>query len=68
MSWHTSDERTKGDDKPRHPTDGKQCKDFDAKFMKEFGDEARTIRFALSTDGRTRSVTLAVERPSLVFV
>jgi hypothetical protein len=51
MSWHPFDERTKGDGKLRHSTDGKQWNRFDAKFPKEFGDEARNVRFALSTDG-----------------
>jgi len=51
LSWHASDERTKGDGKLRHTTDGKQWKHFDAKFQKEFGNEARNVRFALSTDG-----------------
>jgi hypothetical protein len=51
MLWHASDERMKGDGKLRHPADGKQWKRFDTKFSKEFGDETRNIRFALSTDG-----------------
>ena len=50
MSWHASAERIKGDGKLRHPSDGKQWKSFNAKFTKEFGDEARNVRFALSTD------------------
>ena len=41
----------KDDGKLRHPSDGKQWKRFDAKFPKEFGDEASNVRFALSTDG-----------------
>ena len=41
----------KDDGKLRHPSNGKQWKRFDAKFPKEFGDEARNVRFALSTDG-----------------
>jgi hypothetical protein len=51
MLWHASDERKKGDGKLRHPIDGKQWNRFDAKFPKEFGDEAKNVRFALSTDG-----------------
>jgi len=51
MSWHASAERIKGDGKLRHPSDGKQWKSFNAKFVKEFGDEARNVRFALSMDG-----------------
>jgi hypothetical protein len=50
MSWHASDERMKGDGKLWHPTDGKQWKYFDTKFM-EFGEEARKVRFVLSIDG-----------------
>jgi hypothetical protein len=41
----------KGDGKLRHPADAHQWKRFDAKFAKEFGDEARNVRFTLSTDG-----------------
>ena len=51
MSWHASAERIKGDGKLRHPFDGKQWKSFNAKFAKEFGDEARNVKFALSTNG-----------------
>ena len=51
MSWHASTERIKGDGKLRHPSDGKQWKSFNSKFAKEFGDKARNVRFALSTDG-----------------
>jgi hypothetical protein len=40
----------KDNGKLRHPSDGKQWKRFNAKFL-EFGDEARNIRFTLSTDG-----------------
>jgi hypothetical protein len=50
MSWHASGDRTKDDGKLRHPSDGKQWKDFNATFS-EFGKEARNVRFALSTDG-----------------
>ena len=51
MSWHASTECIKGDGKLQHPSDGNQWKRFDAKYAKEFGYEARNIRFALSTDG-----------------
>ena len=51
MSWHASVEHIKGDGKLQHPSDGKQWKSFNSKFAKEFGDEARNVRFALSTDG-----------------
>ena len=50
MSWHASDERMKDYAKLRHPSDGKQWKRFNAKFLM-FGDEVRNIRFTLSTDG-----------------
>jgi hypothetical protein len=51
MSWHASAERTKGDGKLQHPAGAQQWKHFDAKFAKEFGDEARNVKFTLSTDG-----------------
>jgi len=41
----------KDDGKLQHPSNGKQWKRFDAKFPNEFGDEARNVRFTLSTDG-----------------
>jgi hypothetical protein len=50
MSWHASAEHMKDDGKLRHPSNGKQWKCFNAKFL-EFGNEARNIRFTLSTDG-----------------
>ena len=40
----------KDDGKLQHPSDGKQWKRFNAKFS-EFGDEARNVRSALSTNG-----------------
>jgi hypothetical protein len=49
MSWHASGDHTKDDGKLRHPSDGKQWKDFNDMFP-EFGKEARNVRFALSTD------------------
>jgi hypothetical protein len=51
MSWHASAERTKDDGKLQHPFDGKRWKRFNTKFSKEFGDEARNVRFTLSTNG-----------------
>jgi hypothetical protein len=51
MSWHASAEHNKKDDgKLRDPSDGKQWKRFNAKFL-EFGDKARNVRFTLSTNG-----------------
>jgi hypothetical protein len=49
MSWHASDEH-KNDGKLRHPADGKQWQDFNDKH-RDFADEPRNVRFALSTDG-----------------
>ena len=43
MSWHASAGHIKDDGKLRHPSDGKQWKSFNAKFTKDFGDEARNI-------------------------
>ena len=68
MSWHASAERIKGDGKLRHPSDANQWKRFDAKYAKEFGDEVRNVRFALSTDGRnplaTSAASIALGRSS----
>jgi hypothetical protein len=49
MSWHASDEH-KNDGKLRHPADGKQWQDFNDNH-RDFADEPRYVRFALSTDG-----------------
>jgi hypothetical protein len=49
MSWHASDEH-KNDGKLRHPADGKQWQDFNDNH-RDFADEPRNVRFALSTDG-----------------
>jgi hypothetical protein len=49
MSRHASDDRMKDDGKLRLPADGQQWKHFNAKFS-EFSNEARNIRFTLSTD------------------
>jgi hypothetical protein len=49
MSWHASDEH-KNDGKLRHPTDEKQWQDLNDNH-RDFADEPRNIRFALSTDG-----------------
>ena len=48
MCWHASDER-KHDGKLRHPSDAKQWQIFNDTY-KDFADEPRNIRFALSTD------------------
>jgi len=71
MSWHASAERIKGDGKLRHAFDGKQWKSFNAKFPKEFGDEARNVRFALSADGMNPPVTTTLSRspsPSTTYL
>jgi hypothetical protein len=49
MSWHASDEH-KNDGKLRHPADGKQLQDFNDNH-RDFADEPRNVRFALSVDG-----------------
>jgi hypothetical protein len=49
MCWHASDEH-KNDGKLRHPVDGKQWQDFNDNH-RDFADEPRNVRFALSTDG-----------------
>ena len=46
MTWHMR----KGDEKLRHPADATQWKNFDLKY-RDFSEEPRNIRFALSTDG-----------------
>jgi len=49
MSWHASDEH-KDDGKLQHPADGQQWKDFNENH-KDFANEPRNVRFALSTNG-----------------
>ena len=49
MHLMSARKRMKDDGKLRHPSDGKQWKHFNSKFL-VFGDEARNVRFALSTD------------------
>jgi hypothetical protein len=49
MRWHAFDEH-KNDGKLRHLVDGKQWQDFNDDH-REFADEPRNVRFALSTDG-----------------
>ena len=50
LSWHASPDRIKDDGKLRHPSDGKQWKDFDKAYT-ELGKESRNVRFTFSTDG-----------------
>jgi hypothetical protein len=51
MSWHASGDRIKDDGKLRHPSNGKQWKDFDA-TSKEFGS------------GKTDGMNLLPKQPS----
>nr|CAE76027.1 B1292H11.13 [Oryza sativa Japonica Group] len=48
MRWHA--EGRQQDGMLRHPADGSQWRNIDKKF-KDFGKDARNIRFGLSTDG-----------------
>ncbi|XP_015646507.2 uncharacterized protein [Oryza sativa Japonica Group] len=48
LRWHT--EERQQDWMLRHPADGSQWRNIDRNF-KEFGKDARNIRFGLSTDG-----------------
>jgi len=48
MSWHASDEH-KNDGKLMHPVDGKQWQDL-IDNHRDFADEPRNVRFALSTN------------------
>jgi hypothetical protein len=48
LTWHSNGRIEDG--KLRHPADGQQWKEFDAKYP-DFAKEARNLRLALSTDG-----------------
>nr|CAH65856.1 OSIGBa0126J24.1 [Oryza sativa] len=48
LRWHAEERQQDG--MLRHPADGSQWRNVDRKF-KEFGKDARNIRFGLSTDG-----------------
>nr|ABA96763.1 transposon protein, putative, CACTA, En/Spm sub-class [Oryza sativa Japonica Group] len=48
MHWHAEERQQDG--MLRHPADGSQWRNIDRKF-KDFGKDARNIRFGLSTDG-----------------
>nr|ABA98327.2 transposon protein, putative, CACTA, En/Spm sub-class [Oryza sativa Japonica Group] len=48
MRWHAAERQQDG--MLRHPADGSQWRNIDRKF-KDFGKDARNIRFGLSTDG-----------------
>jgi hypothetical protein len=41
----------KMDGKIRHPTDGRQCKQFDLAHQENFSNDPKNISFGLSTDG-----------------
>jgi hypothetical protein len=48
LRWHKED--CKSDEMLRHPADGSQWRKIDREFP-EFTDDARNLRFGLSTDG-----------------
>jgi hypothetical protein len=48
LRWHKEDHKV--DDMLRHPADGSQWRAIDREFL-EFADNARNLKFALSTDG-----------------
>ena len=48
LRWHKEDR--KKDEMLRHPADGSQWRKIDRKFPR-FADDARNLRFGLSTDG-----------------
>jgi hypothetical protein len=48
LRWHKEDHKV--DNMLRHPADGFQWRAIDREFL-EFVDDARNLRFALSTDG-----------------
>jgi hypothetical protein len=48
LRWHKEDRKIDG--KLRHPADGSQWRAIDLEF-KDFANDARNLRFALSTDG-----------------
>jgi hypothetical protein len=47
LLWHINH---KTDGKIRHPTDGRQWKQFDLTHQEDFPNDPRNIRFELSTD------------------
>ena len=50
MSWYFEQARNKTDELLRHPSDASQWRKIDT-IHPRFGEEARNVRFALSTDG-----------------
>jgi len=48
LRWHKEDHKI--DNMLRHPADGSQWRAIDNEFL-DFADDARNLRFALSTDG-----------------
>jgi hypothetical protein len=48
LRWHKEDRKI--DNMLRHPADGSQWRAIDREF-KDFADDARNLRFAISTDG-----------------
>ena len=55
LRWHKEDRKV--DNMLRHPADGSQWRAIDREFL-EFANEARNLRFALSTDGMNLEVNL----------
>jgi hypothetical protein len=47
LLWHVN---CKTDGKIRHPTNGRQWKQFDLAHQEDFSNDLRNIRFGLSTD------------------
>ena len=61
LRWHKEDRKV--DNMLRHPADGSQWRAIDREFS-EFANDARNLRFALSTDGinpfGSRAVVIAL--------
>ncbi|XP_066162726.1 uncharacterized protein [Oryza sativa Japonica Group] len=60
LRWHAEERQQDG--MLRHPTDGSQWRNIDRKF-KEFGKDARNIRFVLSTDGMNPFGEMSPKQP-----
>src|SRR5436190_20896305 len=58
MSWHFEQARNKTDELLRHPSDASQWRKIDT-IHPRFGEEARNVRFALSTDGMNPFVDMS---------
>ncbi|XP_066162982.1 uncharacterized protein [Oryza sativa Japonica Group] len=60
LRWHAEERQQDG--MLRHPADGSQWRNIDRKF-KEFGKDARNIRFGLSTDGMNPFGEMSPKQP-----